>query len=73
MEESVQKDESGKRQEEVRDEVLWKKAKRRASFRYHALIYFIINLFFWTMYISVCDHPMYPRTIEALCLGPYGP
>lgn len=49
---------------EPRDEILWKKAKKRASFRYHALIYFIIILFFWTMYyisIRTGDKPVQER------------
>lgn len=41
---------------EQKDPELWKIAKRRASFRYHALIYFIMNVFFWTLwYIGLKD------------------
>jgi hypothetical protein len=59
-----QNDKSVNTQDEIRDEVLWKKAKRRASFRYHALIYFIINIFFWTMYyisLRSSDVPAFDR------------
>ncbi|MEO7960352.1 MAG: 2TM domain-containing protein [Ginsengibacter sp.] len=39
---------------EQKDPVIWKTAQKRASFKYHALIYFIMNIFFWTLwYISL--------------------
>lgn len=60
-----QNDENVKMQNEARDRVLWKKAKRRASFRYHALIYFIANIFFWTMYyisLRSSDVPVFDRS-----------
>lgn len=37
-----------------RDPELWKVAQKRAAFKYHVLIYFIMNIFFWTIwYISL--------------------
>ncbi len=39
-----------------KDPRLWKIAQKRATFKYHALIYFIINIFFWTLwYIKLRD------------------
>lgn len=39
---------------ENKDPELWKVAQKRARFKYHALIYFIMNIFFWTIwYISL--------------------
>lgn len=35
---------------EIRDPELWKIAKKRAEFKYHALIYFIINIILWAMW-----------------------
>jgi hypothetical protein len=35
---------------EKKDEILWKTAQKRAAFKYHVLIYFIMNVFFWTIY-----------------------
>ena len=35
---------------EKKDQELWKTAQRRAAFKYHVLIYFIMILFFWTLY-----------------------
>ena len=49
---------------ENRDPKLWKMAQRRATFKYHALIYFIMNLFLWTVwYISLrsSDIPVFER------------
>lgn len=37
-------------EKEIRDPELWKVAQKRASFKYHVLIYFIINLLLWTMW-----------------------
>ena len=40
--------------QENRDQELWEVAKKRAAFKYHVLIYFIMNIFFWTLwYISL--------------------
>jgi hypothetical protein len=39
---------------ENKDPELWRLAQKRAAFKYHVLIYFIMNLFFWTLwYISL--------------------
>ncbi len=47
--------------DENKDPELWKMAQRRAAFKYHVLIYFIMNLFFWTMwYISLKNNPTPP-------------
>lgn len=51
---------------EFKDQELWKIAKRRASFRYHALIYFIFNLLFWTIwYIKLRNNstPYFDRDV----------
>lgn len=41
-------------EKESRDPELWRIAKKRATFRYHALIYFIMNVLFWVMwYVSL--------------------
>ena len=41
-------------EQENRDRELWEVAKKRAAFKYHVLIYFIMNIFFWTLwYISL--------------------
>lgn len=39
-----------KNTEEEKDPKLWKVAKERATFKQHALIYFIINLLFWVLW-----------------------
>ena len=54
-------------EQEMKDPELWKIAQRRAGFRYHALIYFIMNLFFWTLwYISLKDSPNPPAVINEI-------
>ena len=41
-------------EQEKKDPELWKVAQKRAGFKYHVLIYFIMNFFFWTLwYISL--------------------
>ncbi|MEP6948469.1 MAG: 2TM domain-containing protein [Ginsengibacter sp.] len=35
---------------ESKDPILWKVAQKRAGFKYHLLIYCIINIFFWTIW-----------------------
>ena len=41
-------------EQEIKDPQLWKVAQKRAAFKYHVLIYFVMNLFFWTIwYISL--------------------
>lgn len=37
-----------------KDPEMWKEAQKRAAFKYHVLIYFIMNIFFWTLwYLSL--------------------
>jgi hypothetical protein len=38
-------------QNEVRNERLWKIAKRRAEFKKHLLTYIIVNTFLWSVWI----------------------
>jgi len=41
-------------EEEAKNPELWKLAQKRAGFKYHLLIYFIMNIFFWMIwYISL--------------------
>jgi uncharacterized BrkB/YihY/UPF0761 family membrane protein len=37
-------------EQEAKDPELWKLAQKRAGFRTHVLIYFIMTIFFWTIY-----------------------
>lgn len=54
-------------QTENKDPELWKLAQKRAGFKYHALIYFIMNLFFWTLwYISLNNNPMPPAERDTI-------
>lgn len=53
-------------EKEIRDPELWRIAQKRASFKYHALIYFIFNLLFWTMwYIKLRNNttPYFDRDV----------
>lgn len=51
----------------MKDPELWKIAQRRAEFKYHVLIYFIMNIFFWTLwYISLKNNPSPPERIETI-------
>ncbi len=44
-----------------KDPRLWKEAQKRAAFKYHVLIYFIMNIFFWTIwYISLRNNATAP-------------
>lgn len=44
-----------------RDPELWRIAKKRAAFKYHLLIYFVMNIFFWTIwYISLKNNSHLP-------------
>ena len=36
---------------EGKDPALWEIAQKRASFKSHAITYFIVNLFFWGMWV----------------------
>jgi hypothetical protein len=48
-------------EQEVKDPELWRIAEKRAAFRFHVLIYFIMNLIFWTLwYISLRNNPTPP-------------
>lgn len=48
-------------EQEIKDPEFWKVAQKRASFRTHVLIYFIMNIFFWTIwYISLRNNPTPP-------------
>lgn len=38
-------------EQQPRDEMLWKIAKRRAEFKKHLLTYVIINLFLWALWL----------------------
>lgn len=50
-------------EQEKKDPELWKIAQKRAGFKYHVLIYFIMNIFFWTVwYLSLKNTPT--ATIE---------
>jgi uncharacterized protein (DUF486 family) len=52
-------------EQEIKDPQLWKTAQKRAAFRYHVLIYFIMNIFFWTIwYISLKNNPHPPAEIN---------
>ncbi|MEO8854073.1 MAG: 2TM domain-containing protein [Ginsengibacter sp.] len=54
-------------EQEMKDPELWRVAQRRAGFKYHVLIYFIMNLFFWTLwYISLKDNPNPPTVINEI-------
>lgn len=54
-------------EQENKDAALWKIAKRRTRFKYHVLIYFIMNLFFWTLwYISLKNNSSLPARIETV-------
>lgn len=54
-------------QNEVKDPELWKLAEKRAAFRTHALIYFIMNILFWTIwYISLKNNPNPPARIHEI-------
>jgi hypothetical protein len=50
-------------QKEIKDSELSKLAKKKATFKYHVLIYFIMNILFWTMwYISLKNNSTPPPT-----------
>ena len=52
---------------ENKDRELWEAAKKRATFKYHVLIYFIMNIFFWTLwYISLKNNPAAPVQIRSV-------
>ncbi len=37
--------------EQLRDEFLWKKAKKRVAFKKHLITYVVCNLFFWVVWL----------------------
>lgn len=54
-------------EQEIKDPELWKAAQRRAGFKYHVLIYFIMNLFFWTLwYISLRNNSTPPTERDTI-------
>ena len=49
-----------------RDPHLWEMAKRRASFRYHLIIYVVVNVFLWSLWLissNTGDKDPYPWPI----------
>ncbi|MEO6682367.1 MAG: 2TM domain-containing protein [Ginsengibacter sp.] len=53
-------------EKEIKDPGLWRMSQKRAAFKYHVLIYFIINLLFWTMwYIQLRNNatPYFERDV----------
>ena len=58
---------------DIKDPELWKIAQKRAGFKYHALIYFIMNFLFWTFwYIGLRNNttPYFERNIIPWPLWP---
>jgi hypothetical protein len=54
-------------EQDVKDPELWKIAQRRAGFRTHVLIYFIMNILFWTIwYLSLKNTPNPPTRIDKI-------
>jgi len=54
-------------EQEKKDPELWKMAQRRAEFKYHVLIYFIMNIIFWTIwYLSLKNTPNPPTSINTI-------
>ncbi|RNI34599.1 hypothetical protein EFY79_15620 [Hanamia caeni] len=54
-------------EKEIKDPELWKRAQKRAAFKYHVLIYFIMNIFFWTVwYLSLKNTPSPITHIEKI-------
>ncbi len=54
-------------EQDVKDPELWKIAQRRAAFRTHVLIYFIMNILFWTIwYLSLKNTPNPPTRIDKI-------
>ena len=52
---------------ESKDPELWKTAQKRAAFKYHVLIYFIMNIFFWILwYISLRNNNIPPAEHETI-------
>ena len=49
---------------ETKDPQLWKTARKRATFRYHALIYFIMILFFWTLWYISLKNTVNPKPVQ---------
>ncbi len=61
METNINTSGSANSSKSAKDPETWKTAQRRASFKYHALIYFIVNIFFWTLwYINLRNDPAIP-------------
>ncbi|HXR84882.1 MAG TPA: 2TM domain-containing protein [Hanamia sp.] len=54
-------------EQEIKDPELWKLAQKRAAFRTHVLLYFIMIIFFWTIYyISLRTNPTPPSQRDAI-------
>ena len=57
-------------EKEIKDPELWRIAQRRASFKYHALIYFIINFMLWTMWYIQLRNNLTPYFERAMIPWP---
>ena len=54
-------------EQEIKDPELWKIAQKRAGFKYHVLIYFIMNIFFWTIwYLGLKNTPTPTEQIDTI-------
>ena len=54
-------------EQEMKDLELWKVAQKRVAFKYHVLIYFVMNLFFWTIwYISLRNNNTIPAQRDSI-------
>lgn len=52
---------------EIKDPKLWKTAQKRAGFKYNVLVYFIMNLIFWTIwYISLRNNNTPPAQRDVI-------
>lgn len=52
---------------EKKDSELWKAAERRTVFKNHVLIYFIMNIIFWTIwYLSLKNNPSAQIKIDTI-------
>ena len=54
-------------EQEIKAPELWKIAQKRAGFKYHVLIYFIMNIFFWTIwYLGLKNTPVLTEQIDTI-------
>lgn len=58
---------------EIRDPELWRIAQKRAAFKYHVLIYFIINFLLWTMWYIQLRNNTTPYFQRAMIPWPVWP